>query len=150
LGVSTRGSVHLHRGDGGFYQGFVVATGRFGLALVVLIFLIVQAFTGEYPQVGFLIALVGSVAIISGVHLYRIGRRVERLELRPTGLLRISYPLGQREFRTDDVEWVKIYPRHVRFAHAGSEYEIRGVESGLDALVGRLNELGVTVSDRRD
>ena len=148
--LSKSGSVRLHRGDGGFYQGFVVAVGRFGLALVVLVFLIFQAFTGEYPYVGFLIALVGSVAIIAGVQLYRIGRRIERLELRPKGLLRISYPLGQREFSTDDVEWFKVYAGRVSFRHIEREYEMRGIESGLDALVARLDELGVTVSDRRD
>ncbi len=148
--MSRHGPVRIRRGGGGFYQSFVVASGRLMLAIGVLGFLLFQSLTTDYPYVWFLIALVAFVTILAGAHWLKLGWRIEDLELRPAGWLRIRYPLGQREFSADALEWVKVYPNRVSFGHAGREFEIRGIESELDALVHRLGELGVNCSDRRD
>jgi hypothetical protein len=148
--MSQRGPVRIRRGDGGLYQSFVVASGRLILAVVVLAFLLFQALTSDYPYIGFLVALVVFVTILASTHWWKLGQRIETLELRPGGLLRVGYPLGQREFSSDDLEWVKVYPGRVSFGHDGREYEIRGIDTGLDALVDRLGELDVECSDRRD
>ena len=148
--MSRHGPVRIRRGGGGVDQSFVVASGRLILAIAVLGFLLFQSLTTDYPYVWFLIALVAFVTILAGAHWWKLGLRIEKLELLTTGLLRIGYPLGQREFSADALEWVKVYPDRVSFGHDGRAFEIRGIESGLDALVRRLGEMGVNCSDRRD
>lgn len=148
--MSAHGTIRLRRDEGGIYQGFIVASGRLVLASVVLVFLIHQALTTDYSYVWFLIALVASVMVFSGVHWLKLGRRVQEIELRPGGMLRIRYPLGQREFSSDALGWVKVYRGRVVIGQDGDEYELRGVDASLDPLVRRLAELGVEISDRRD
>lgn len=148
------GPIILRRREGGFYQGFAVASGRLVIGIAVLLFLLWQLLVADYPYTWFLLLVALFFVASSALYWWRQGRRIQQLELRPGGLLRIGYPMGQREFRHDALGWVKVYADRVSFMHAEVEHELRGLDTKLntrlDQLVSRLEGLGVAVSDRRD